>query len=157
MDMRQVASRARLSTATVSRTINRIPTVDPQFAKRMEGCGRPWVLPQLRRALAWLRPQTCLWPHRFGDNKSVFPLGSFRHVKVLPFSITTKFCLLPWPSKEEVVIQLLGQIVGSRSLQTVALLGGNAKLQFDHRGDGLHVDLPSQPPTKYAYMLRMTF
>lgn len=35
MDIRQVASRARVSTATVSRTINHIPTVDPQLAKRV--------------------------------------------------------------------------------------------------------------------------
>lgn len=35
MDIRQVAIRAKVSTATVSRTINRIPTVDPQLAKRV--------------------------------------------------------------------------------------------------------------------------
>src|SRR6059058_5380105 len=35
MDVRQVATRARVSTATVSRTINHIPTVDPQLAKRV--------------------------------------------------------------------------------------------------------------------------
>src|SRR6184192_3459731 len=35
MDIRQVATRARVSTATVSRTINHIPTVDPQLAKRV--------------------------------------------------------------------------------------------------------------------------
>jgi len=35
MDIRQVASRAKVSTATVSRTINRIPTVDPQLARRV--------------------------------------------------------------------------------------------------------------------------
>lgn len=35
MDIRQVASRAKVSTATVSRTINHIPTVDPQLAKRV--------------------------------------------------------------------------------------------------------------------------
>src|SRR5438477_9394465 len=35
MDIRQVATRARVSTATVSRTINHIPTVDPELAKRV--------------------------------------------------------------------------------------------------------------------------
>src|SRR3984893_2332547 len=35
MDIREIAKRAKLSTATVSRTINRIPTVDPQLAKRV--------------------------------------------------------------------------------------------------------------------------
>src|SRR5437868_10015773 len=35
MDIRQVATRARVSTATVSRSINHIPTVDPQLANRV--------------------------------------------------------------------------------------------------------------------------
>src|ERR1700723_3828227 len=35
MDIREIAKRARVSTATVSRTINRIPTVNPQLAKRV--------------------------------------------------------------------------------------------------------------------------
>ena len=35
MDIRQIAKRAKVSTATVSRTINRIPTVNPVLAKRV--------------------------------------------------------------------------------------------------------------------------
>jgi LacI family transcriptional regulator len=35
MDIREIARRAKVSTATVSRTINRIPSVDPQLAKRV--------------------------------------------------------------------------------------------------------------------------
>lgn len=35
LDIREIAKRARVSTATVSRTINRVPTVDPQLAKRV--------------------------------------------------------------------------------------------------------------------------
>jgi len=35
MDIREVARRAKVSTATVSRTINRVPSVDPQLAKRV--------------------------------------------------------------------------------------------------------------------------
>lgn len=35
MDIRQIAKRARVSTATVSRAINRVPTVNPQLAKRV--------------------------------------------------------------------------------------------------------------------------
>ena len=35
LDIREIARRAKVSTATVSRTINRIPTVDPQLAKRV--------------------------------------------------------------------------------------------------------------------------
>jgi len=35
MDIREIAKRAKVSTATVSRTINRIPTVNPSLAKRV--------------------------------------------------------------------------------------------------------------------------
>jgi LacI family transcriptional regulator len=35
MDIREIARRAKVSTATVSRAINRAPTVDPQLAKRV--------------------------------------------------------------------------------------------------------------------------
>src|SRR6266704_615841 len=35
MDIREIAKRAKVSTATVSRAINRVPTVDPQLAKRV--------------------------------------------------------------------------------------------------------------------------
>lgn len=35
MDIRQIAKRAKVSTATVSRTVNRVPTVDPQLARRV--------------------------------------------------------------------------------------------------------------------------
>jgi LacI family transcriptional regulator len=35
MDIREIAKRARVSTATVSRTVNRVPTVDPRLAKRV--------------------------------------------------------------------------------------------------------------------------
>jgi LacI family transcriptional regulator len=35
IDIREIAKRARVSTATVSRTINRVPTVDPLLAKRV--------------------------------------------------------------------------------------------------------------------------
>lgn len=35
MNIREIAKRAKVSTATVSRTINRIPTVDPRVAKRV--------------------------------------------------------------------------------------------------------------------------
>ena len=35
MDIREIARRAKVSTATVSRTINRVSTVDPQLARRV--------------------------------------------------------------------------------------------------------------------------
>src|SRR5215813_8807881 len=35
MDIREIARRARVSTATASRAINRVPSVDPQLVKRV--------------------------------------------------------------------------------------------------------------------------
>jgi len=35
MDIREIARKARVSTATVSRVVNRVPTVDPQLVKRV--------------------------------------------------------------------------------------------------------------------------
>src|SRR5512143_1516237 len=35
MSIREIAKRAKVSTATVSRAINRVPSVDPQLAKRV--------------------------------------------------------------------------------------------------------------------------
>ena len=35
MDIREIARRAKVSTATVSRTINRVPSVDPQLSRRV--------------------------------------------------------------------------------------------------------------------------
>src|SRR5690349_20940767 len=35
MNIREIAKRAKVSTATVSRTVNRVPTVDPRIAKRI--------------------------------------------------------------------------------------------------------------------------
>ena len=35
MNIREIAKRAKVSTATVSRTVNRVPTVDPRLAKRV--------------------------------------------------------------------------------------------------------------------------
>src|SRR5437762_153988 len=64
---------------------------------------------------------------------------------------------LGWPTNEEIVIHSLGQTLGTRPVQTITLLGSDAKLQFEQRSDGLHVHLPAQPPAKYAYVLRMTF
>src|ERR1700729_4135570 len=35
MDIREIARRAKVSTATVSRAINRVPTVNPQLSRRV--------------------------------------------------------------------------------------------------------------------------
>jgi hypothetical protein len=64
---------------------------------------------------------------------------------------------LAWPANGEAVIRSLAATVGSQPVASVALLGGDAGLRFEQRGDGLHVHLPAQPPAKYAYALRVKF
>jgi alpha-L-fucosidase len=64
---------------------------------------------------------------------------------------------LAWPAKGEAVIRSLAATVGSQSVQSVSLLGSDAKPTFQQRPDGLHVQLPAQSPAKYAYVLRLTF
>ena len=62
-----------------------------------------------------------------------------------------------WPTTGEAVIRSLAPTLGSEPVHTVTLLGSDAKLRFEQRPDGLHVQLPAQPPAKYAYALRVTF
>lgn len=46
VNLSEIAKRANVSTATASRAINRIPTVDPRLAKRVRSCGETWLLPE---------------------------------------------------------------------------------------------------------------
>ena len=64
---------------------------------------------------------------------------------------------LAWPTNGEAVIHSLARTVGSEPVQSVAMLGGDAKLRFEQRADGLHVQLPVQAPAQYAYVLRLMF
>jgi len=64
---------------------------------------------------------------------------------------------LVWPRNGEAVIHSLAPAVGSEPVQSITLLGGEAKVEFDHPADGLHVRLPGNPPAKYAYVLRLVF
>jgi alpha-L-fucosidase len=64
---------------------------------------------------------------------------------------------LAWPASGEAVIRSLATTAGSEAVQAVSLLGSDRKLQFEQRADGLHVQLPEQPPGRYAYVLRVSF
>ena len=64
---------------------------------------------------------------------------------------------LGWPTNGEAVIHSLTSTVGTEHVQSVTLLGSDAKLQFDQRADGLHVRIPVQAPAQYAYALRIMF
>jgi alpha-L-fucosidase len=103
----------------------------------------------------------------FGEGPTKVTAGSFHDTDVAnykpdDFRFTTKGDVLyaiglAWPANGEAVIRSLATTVGSEPVASIALLGGDASLRFEQRGDGLHVHLPAQPPAKYAYAFRVTF
>jgi alpha-L-fucosidase len=103
----------------------------------------------------------------YGEGPTKVAAGSFHdtdtaHYTPEDFRFTTKgetlyVIGLGWPANGQAVIHALAQATGSEHVQTIALLGSDAKLQFEQNGDGLHVRLPAQAPAKYAYALRVTF
>ncbi|MGA3106567.1 MAG: alpha-L-fucosidase [Terriglobales bacterium] len=103
----------------------------------------------------------------YGEGPTKVAAGSFHdtdtaHYTPEDFRFTTKADALyaiglAWPTNGEAVIRSLAATLGSQSVQSVSLLGSDAKPKFQQRPDGLHVQLPSQPPVKYAYVLRLTF
>jgi alpha-L-fucosidase len=103
----------------------------------------------------------------YGEGPTKVSAGSFHDADTRPFTaqdfrFTTKGNVLyviglGWPGNGEAVIHSLAQNVGGESVQSVALVGSEAKIQFEQRTDGLHVQLPAQAPGKYAYVLRVSF
>jgi hypothetical protein len=76
MDIREIARRAKVSTATVSRAINHVPTVDPQLAKRVwkvvEELG---YYPKYAGSSIGFGAESHFWPHHFRNHQSLFPGG----------------------------------------------------------------------------------
>jgi alpha-L-fucosidase len=103
----------------------------------------------------------------YGEGPTKVAAGSFHDTDTTrytaeDFRFTTKGNVLyaiglDWPTNGEAVIHALASTAGSEHVQSVTLLGSDAKLQFDQRPDGLHVRMPAQAPAKYAYALRVIF
>ena len=103
----------------------------------------------------------------YGEGPTKVAAGSFHDTDTAnytpeDFRFTTKGDVLytiglKWPTNEDIVIHSLGQMLGTRPVHTVTLLGSDARLQFEQRSDGLHVHLPAQPSVRYAYVLRINF
>jgi alpha-L-fucosidase len=102
-----------------------------------------------------------------GEGPTKVTAGSFHDTDTTrytteDFRFTTKGDVLyaiglGWPTNGEALIRSLASSVGTEHVQSVTLVGSDAKLQFDERPDGLHVRMPAQPPAKYAYALRIVF
>jgi len=103
----------------------------------------------------------------YGEGPTKVAAGSFHDTETMhytpeDFRFTTKGRVLyaiglSWPADGNAVIHSLAPTAGSEPVQSVALLGSDAKVQFGQRADGLHVQLPAQAPAKYSYALRVTF
>ena len=64
---------------------------------------------------------------------------------------------LAWSPTGQAVIHSLGATaLGTQKVSSVVLLGSDAKVEFQQQPDALHIKLPTQPPSKYAYALRIT-
>ncbi|MGC2719304.1 MAG: alpha-L-fucosidase C-terminal domain-containing protein, partial [Candidatus Acidiferrales bacterium] len=64
---------------------------------------------------------------------------------------------LAWPAHQEAVIRSLAASAATSRVDSVTLVASGAKLKFDQRPDGLHIQLPADPPGKYAFAYRITF
>jgi alpha-L-fucosidase len=103
----------------------------------------------------------------YGEGPTKVAAGSFHDTDTMrytaeDFRFTTKGDVLyaiglDWPTNGEAVIHSLASTVGTERVQSVTLLDSDVKLQFEQRADGLHVRMPAQARSKYAYALRMTF
>ncbi len=103
----------------------------------------------------------------YGEGPTKPTAGSFHdtdvtNYKAEDFRFTVKNDVLyaiglAWPTNGEALIRSLALTLGSGQVRSVTLLGSDAKLQFEQRPEGLHVQLPAQPPAKYAYVLRVTY
>jgi len=103
----------------------------------------------------------------YGEGPTKVAAGSFHDTdteryKSEDFRFTTKgnalYAIgLAWPTNGEAVIRSLASTSGTQQVQSVALVGSNAKLAYEQKADGLHVQLPVRPPAQYAYALRIGF
>ena len=102
----------------------------------------------------------------YGEGPTKVAAGSFQdtktpHYTAEDFRFTTKgnnlYAIdLAWPSGSEAVIHSLSpEALKGRQIQSITLLGSDAKLTYNQRPDGLHIELPSKPAEGYAYAFRI--
>jgi len=102
----------------------------------------------------------------YGEGPTKVAEGPMRDVKTEPytaedFRFTTKgktiYAIeMAWPSSGKAVIHSFGaNTFGGKKVGSIALLGSDAKLNFQQEADGLHVDVPQQARGKYAYAFRI--
>ena len=103
----------------------------------------------------------------YGEGPTQVAAGAFHDSQTQPytaqdFRFTTKGDTLyaiemGWPANGEAVIQSLAISAGTQRVQSVEVLGSDAKLTFEQRTDGLHIQLPQPAAGKYAFAFRIRF
>ena len=102
----------------------------------------------------------------YGEGPTEVAGGAFHENDSKPFTpedfrFTTKDATiyaieLGWPTSGQAIIHKLGSGgPNPRKIQSVKLLGSEAELVWQQLPDGLRVQLPAQPPGKYAYVFRI--
>ncbi len=103
----------------------------------------------------------------FGEGPTPVPEGYFTDTQRSPFSgrdfrFTAKentlyAIALAWPGAEAVIAALAeGAELCPERVTAVQMLGVAEPLAYRREADGLHVDLPGQPPCEHAYVLKIT-
>jgi alpha-L-fucosidase len=104
----------------------------------------------------------------FGEGPTKVEAGAFHDTQTKPytaydFRFTTKGKTLyaiemAWPTEGEAVIHTLSDnVVGTRKVSAVNLLGTPTELSFTQQADGLHIHVPAEAPGKYAFVYRISF
>lgn len=103
----------------------------------------------------------------FGEGPTKVAEGSFHDTDTQTytaedFRFTTKgndlFAIeLAWPTGTEAVVRSLGtSALPAGRIQSISLLGSDAKLTYHQSADGLHIQLPAKPAADIAYAFRIT-
>ncbi len=104
----------------------------------------------------------------FGEGPTKPVEGAFHDTDVLAFTAEdfrftakgdTLYAIeLNWPANREAVIHSLGAgVAGERRVESIEILGFEAKVSFQQKPDGLHLQLPERAPGRYAYAFRIHF
>jgi len=102
----------------------------------------------------------------FGEGPTAIIEGAFHDTETTPFTehdfrFTRQgdalYAIeLAWPANGEAVIKSLGSgKLGEKQIISVSLLGLAGTLQFEQRGDGLHIRVPAKPLGKYAHCFKV--